>query len=568
MHIFRRVEWMRPVRQSVRFGSPSLHLGNCSVARVSLCASAASRGATSNRHYHTARTMVLVTDVLVLAALGGVATLLALFLQKYWHFRKLELAIPGPPSLPLLGNTMDFVNATPDTVLKTVRRLTGGIGGQHKLSRFSLMNHLVVFVNTAEGVECLVRHPDFKSKAQFAYHLLDNRLSLLQLVGAEWRARRKALELGFNKNVLNSFMETFNEEAKGFVDRVVTGMPVDVTEPLREAISRNFLQTSMSTNMEQEARPYMDFLEQFLRTSNQRAFNPLLWSDRLFYMTPSGKKVLKMKTGVHALISRGLAQKKKEARCRDSEHRDRARRVLADILLDLHDRGDISEDVVIDEVKTFFSATVETTVSTLSSALKVLSMYPEVQERVFSEVDAVLGDRDVTTEDLPRMKYLDCVVKEVLRMFPALPLVGRQSPRETELCGHVIPAYSTVILNLQGVHFDPRHWRDPHVFDPDRFLPENSQGRHRCAFVPFSIGSRNCIGGKYAMMVATTFLAVVVRAYRVLPVRDHEDIQSLLDNLAFDLASRLVGGTRVVFQPRGRGSGFAAASHSSQEYKL
>ncbi|XP_034245161.1 probable cytochrome P450 4ac1 [Thrips palmi] len=498
--------------------------------------------------------MTLVTEALVLAAVGGVTTLLALFLQQYIHFRRLELAIPGPASLPLLGNTLDFVNVTPDTALKTIRRL---VGGRSELTRFSLMNHLVVFVNDAEAIDCVARRPEFQTKARFVYHLLDDPRSLLQLGGAEWRARRKALEPGFHKKVLDSYMDIFHGEAKGFADSLAVGEPVDVAGPLREATSRNFLRTSGRPDLEGDVKPFVDFFQTFLFAVNRRAFNPLLWSKRLFEMTPLGRNVAKMREALHDLIREGLAAKHAEVKQPGGKGRQsgRARKTLTDILADLHDKGEILEDDVVDDLKTFFGANVETTVATVSWALKLLSMHPEVQERLFAEVTAVLGDRDVTVEDLPKMKYLDCVIKETMRMFPPLPFVGRQCVRETALCGHVLPANSSVMLNILAVHWDPRHWPEPHVFEPGRFLPEHSRGRPRGAHIPFSVGSRNCIGGKYAMMVVATLLAATVRAHRVLPVGDHEDVQSLVDNMAFDLTSRLVGGIKVVFQPRGSDSG-------------
>ncbi len=60
--------------------------------------------------------------------------------------------------------------------------------------------------------------------------------------------------------------------------------------------------------------------------------------------------------------------------------------------------------------------------------------------------------------------------------------------------GYTFPAGVEVVINAYGVHRDPRHWKDPEIFNPERFLPENVVGRHPYAFVPFSGGSRNCIG--------------------------------------------------------------------------
>jgi hypothetical protein len=72
-------------------------------------------------------------------------------------------------------------------------------------------------------------------------------------------------------------------------------------------------------------------------------------------------------------------------------------------------------------------------------------------------------------------------------------------------------------LNLYVLHRAPRLWDNPAAFDPDRFAPERSSGRHRFAFVPFGGGPRVCIGARFAMMEAKTFLATYVRAFTVAP---------------------------------------------------
>ncbi|XP_052127121.1 cytochrome P450 4V2-like, partial [Frankliniella occidentalis] len=148
-----------------------------------------------------------------------------------------------------------------------------------------------------------------------------------------------------------------------------------------------------------------------------------------------------------------------------------------------------------------------------------------------------------------RLEYTERVIKETLRLFPPVPLTGRQVHRDTELASYKVPAGTTLLLNLFGAHRDPAHWPDPLAFDPDRFLAERSRGRHPCAFLPFSGGARNCMGLQYAMMNMKTFLATVLRELRVERADDpYTDIHQL--PLYADLSLRIVGGARVVFARR------------------
>ncbi|PIO69885.1 hypothetical protein TELCIR_08282 [Teladorsagia circumcincta] len=145
----------------------------------------------------------------------------------------------------------------------------------------------------------------------------------------------------------------------------------------------------------------------------------------------------------------------------------------------------------------------------------------EIQQQ--EEIDEVLDGSDyILPEHLPQLKYLECCVKESLRVCTPVPMIMRQLGADQALGGVTLPAGTQVIINQYMVHRDPTCWPDPEKFDPDRwsqfsviakptgpftmatdlpfrFLPENSVGRHPFAFIPFSAGSRNCIGQRLVL---------------------------------------------------------------------
>lgn len=86
------------------------------------------------------------------------------------------------------------------------------------------------------------------------------------------------------------------------------------------------------------------------------------------------------------------------------------------------------------------------------------------------------------------------MVKEVLRLYPSAPLVSRELTEELEINGVILPPGTSLLLRIYDLHRDPEQFPDPLRFDPDRFLPKNTQKRHPFAYLPFSAGSRNCIG--------------------------------------------------------------------------
>ncbi|XP_034235006.1 probable cytochrome P450 4aa1 [Thrips palmi] len=146
--------------------------------------------------------MALVVVALLVAVLVLAVQRL---LRAYTRFRKMELAIPGPPSLPVLGNALDFLNVTEENVWPILRRLWGH---RYELSRFSMLGRLVVIVSDADHIEKLMKRRDLQDKSRFSYEFIEyfSRRGLVTLNGAEWRSHRRALQPAFHQDVLDRWV--------------------------------------------------------------------------------------------------------------------------------------------------------------------------------------------------------------------------------------------------------------------------------------------------------------------------------------------------------------------------
>jgi len=96
--------------------------------------------------------------------------------------------------------------------------------------------------------------------------------------------------------------------------------------------------------------------------------------------------------------------------------------------------------------------------------------------------------------DTSNMKYMECCLKESLRLYSTVPSVGRLTSEELVLDGYKIPAGTGIFVQFFHLHRHPEFFPDPLTYDPERFHPDRCIGRHPFAFVPFSAGPRNCIG--------------------------------------------------------------------------
>ena len=157
----------------------------------------------------------------------------------------------------------------------------------------------------------------------------------------------------------------------------------------------------------------------------------------------------------------------------------------------------------------------DTTTSTLSSIIYTLARYPEWQDRLAAEYEA-LGKDALEYDDLESLVLTSRVFREALRMFPPLPTIPRRTVADTEWQGHRIPKNTLVSIVPLHTHYMPEYWSNPHTFDPDRFSPERAEDKqHFFQWVPFGGGHHKCICLNFAELQTKTFLYHFLRRYRV-----------------------------------------------------
>uniref|UniRef100_A0AAV2KXU6 Cytochrome P450 n=1 Tax=Knipowitschia caucasica TaxID=637954 RepID=A0AAV2KXU6_KNICA len=157
----------------------------------------------------------------------------------------------------------------------------------------------------------------------------------------------------------------------------------------------------------------------------------------------------------------------------------------------------------------------ETTATTLRWALVFMMNYPEIQEKVQAEIDAVIGQsRQPVLTDRPHMPYTDAVIHEVQRVGNLLPLgFPKMASKDTTLGGYLIPKGTVMASNLSSVLFDKNEWETPDVFNPEHFLDAEGRFRRREAFLPFSAGKRMCLGEHMAKIQLFLFFAALLQRF-------------------------------------------------------
>ena len=187
--------------------------------------------------------------------------------------------------------------------------------------------------------------------------------------------------------------------------------------------------------------------------------------------------------------------------------------------------GTMSDQQVHDECTTVLLAGHETTANALSFSVWLLAKHPEIQQRLYEESHAILGDRPPVADDYSKLKYAEMVFAEAMRLYPPVWVTARSAAQSYEIAGYPIAKGSILLAPQFVIHRDARFYDDPLKFDPERFTEANKAGRPRFAYYPFAAGSRQCIAEGLAWMEGVLVLSAIAKDWKLtLPPNAPEEI--------------------------------------------
>jgi cytochrome P450 len=217
----------------------------------------------------------------------------------------------------------------------------------------------------------------------------------------------------------------------------------------------------------------------------------------------------------------------------------RKKLAFLDLLLKLQLSGgddELTDQDIREEVDTFMFEGHDTTACSLAWTLFLIGNHPQVQERLYNEQIDIFGENgthdDVEQIHFSKMKYLEACIKESLRLYPSVPIIGRKAEKRVVVDGFTLEKGAGYSVVIHILHRNPLIWEKPNEFIPERFMDDSTLGskkRHPYAYVPFSAGPRNCIGQKFAMMEEKTVLSKVIRRIRVQSMDKVEDVRPVVE---------------------------------------
>jgi cytochrome P450 family 4 subfamily V len=387
----------------------------------------------------------------------------------------------------------------------------------------------------------------------FIYNFLHAWLGtgLLTSTGAKWSSRRRMLTPTFHFKILEEYVPLMNKHADNLVkklEKFADGRRFDISNDLGLSTLEVICDTAMGYGSFNDGNSdYVKAIKVASEGVIYRIVRPLVWKDFIFNRTKLGKEFQEAVKLMHRFTDKIINERRTELKAKGSskevqESGKKRHRSFLDLLLETSEDGkSLTNEDIREEVDTFVFEGHDTTAMGLNWTTYLLGHNPEIQERLQEELDAVLEDgQEVTSEDLKELKYLERVIKEAQRLYPSVPIFGREIIQDVKVGEYTIPKGASTIVLTYALHRNPDVFPDPEKFDPDRFLPENSQGRSPFAYIPFSAGQRNCIGQKFAMTELKMTLAKLFHKYNIksLTSRDEMKIQG-------DLVLRPVNGIQV-----------------------
>ncbi|KAK4712134.1 hypothetical protein R3W88_006647 [Solanum pinnatisectum] len=444
---------------------------------------------------------------------------------KFIRLRRRKLNLPPSPllKLPIIGHL--YLLKPP--VYHTLAKLSTKYGPVFSLQ---LGSRLVVAISTPSAAEeCFT-----KNDIGFAN---SPRLTISKYIGYNyttvgdspygdhWRNLRRlcALEI-FSNNRLNNFQPIRQHEINHLVHNVIqyhheNGSWKEILWSKLFQMSYNIIMRMVAGKRyyeeedNEEANHFQEIIDEITLlagTSNPVDFMPAIF--RCFFRSME-KDLARLGQKIDAFLQ-GLI---------DEHHDDRSRNTMIDHLLSLQESEPeyYTDQIIKGIILVMLNAGTDTSSVTIEWVMSLLLNHPEVLEKARIEIDNHVGkDRLVDEADLPKLKYLQSIISQTLRLYPAAPmLVPHESSEDCKVADFHVSRGTMLLVNAWAIHRDPLLWEDPDSFKPERFEDVEVES---WKLLPFGMGRRACPGSGLAQRVVGLALGTLVQCFEWKRVSDEK----------------------------------------------
>ena len=392
----------------------------------------------------------------------------------------------------------------------TIRYLTKCAREYGDIVFFRFLGVPACFVNRPDYIESVLvtQNNNFvKSKDYRAMRrVLGNGLLLSE--GEFWRRQRKLIQPAFHQGRIAAYAEIMARYTQQMLASWSDGQALDIHEAMMRLtlgiVAKTLFDADVSHEAEDVDAALSVLMGKFLRQAGLALLLPA-------WVPLPTSQLLKRAVGRLDKVIYSIIERRRASGQMSGD--------LLSVFLQVQDDEGIgmTDRQLHDEIMTLFLAGHETTANVLSWTWFLLGQNPDVEEKLFEELSRVLGGRVPTPADLPRLIYTDMVMRESMRLYPPVWVIGRRALAPFRLGEYELPADTNVLISQLIMHNDARYFPEPQRFDPDRWGTSDPRDAAlpRFAYFPFGGGPRVCIGAGFAMMEAVLLLATIAQHFRI-----------------------------------------------------
>ena len=454
--------------------------------------------------------------------------------HRRWMLLK---AVPLRDTIPyhwLLGHIPALSKQDEASILESVDEINKPSNKGKMLRRICLGFLTYVDIYHPKGLMEIFKEP----KSREVYRLLIPWLGEGLLIAKEkqWFRNRKLLTPAFHYEILKGYVPVYNSCVSVLLDKWKESAQREESVLLFNTLSSMSLDIIMQSAFSfksncQKANiqlPYVQACSELVYLITDRVMNPFYMIDSIYWLTPHGRKTRKTCQLVHRHAEKIIYERRLNLDRNDkgTECLKKTNKYLdfLDILLIAKDEvGKGMSDLEIrSEVDTFMFEGHDTTTSGMSWTLYCLAQHPQHQDKIREEVRNVLKGREwLEYEDLKHLNYTMWCIKEAMRLYPPVFAFFRKTTEDVQVEELIIPSDTLVRVDTFLIHRNANVWENPNKYDPFRFQSGNFEKRGPFDYIPFSAGSRNCIGQNFAMNEMKIVVGTIINRFKLKVDEEH-----------------------------------------------
>ncbi|WP_378181751.1 cytochrome P450 [Aquimarina sp. SS2-1] len=329
---------------------------------------------------------------------------------------------------------------------------------------------------------------------------------LLTSNGEHWLRQRRLIQPAFYKKKIDLIAKTIRQSIKEELVKIEPNVSMDIY-PLMNDLAFKVVAKSLFSYT--DTGDTMARLQHITEAAQKSLIKEIRQPYKRWWFSLSGqiKSTLTLTQEARDILNNIIEERRKSKNSYDD---------LLDMLLSstYEDGGRMDNERLIDEILILFVAGHETTSNALSFCLSLLALHPEIQDKVYNEVDAQGLEELALMEQFEKNKYTAQCVEEAMRLYPPAYFSDRVSIEQDSYNGISLPKGTTVLISFYEIHRHRDFWNDPLVFNPDRFHSDHKK-EYSDWYFPFGAGPRMCVGSNFAMYEMIYTVSEIVKKYKI-----------------------------------------------------